>query len=114
MARLSSEMRYHARGCLSAGAVLSALNRELIMEMESGMFVTMALLVLEPEKRKITMSSAGHPAPILRTPDGTVSDLQIKGNIPWGFSNTTSTAETEYTLKSGIWSCCTPTALPRR
>ncbi|MBP1776530.1 MAG: Stage sporulation protein (SpoIIE), partial [candidate division NC10 bacterium] len=65
----------HARGCLSAGAVLSALNRELTMEMESGMFVTMALLVLEPEKRKITMSTAGHPAPILRTPDGTVSEL---------------------------------------
>jgi serine phosphatase RsbU (regulator of sigma subunit) len=101
MARLSSEMRYHARGCLSAGAVLSALNRELTMEMESGMFVTMALLVLEPEKRKITMSSAGHPAPILRTPDGTVSELQIKGNIPLGVLEHYEYSETEHTLKSG-------------
>lgn len=101
MARLSSEMRYHARGCLSAGAVLSALNRELTMEMESGMFVTMALLVLEPEKRKITMSSAGHPAPILRTPDGTVSELQIKGNIPLGVLEDYEYGETEYALKSG-------------
>ena len=101
MARLSSEMRYHARGCLSAGALLSALNRELATEMESGMFVTMALLVLEPEKRKITMSSAGHPAPILRTPAGTVSELQIKGNMPLGVLQHCEYSETEYTLKSG-------------
>jgi sigma-B regulation protein RsbU (phosphoserine phosphatase) len=71
------------------------------MEMESGMFVTMALLVLEPEKRKITMSTAGHPAPILRTPDGTVSELQIKGDIPLGVLEDYEYGETEYALKSG-------------
>jgi len=101
MAKLSSEMRYHARGRLSAGAVLSALNRELAMEMESGMFVTMALLVLEPKKGKLTISSAGHPAPILRKPDGTVSELQIKRNLPLGVSENYEYRETEYILKSG-------------
>jgi hypothetical protein len=32
MAKLSSEMRFHARGCLSAGTVLTALNRSLAEE----------------------------------------------------------------------------------
>jgi len=30
------------------------------------MFVTLALLVLEPEKRKLTLASAGHLPPLLR------------------------------------------------
>jgi serine phosphatase RsbU (regulator of sigma subunit) len=101
MAKLSSEMRYHARGRLSAGAVLSALNRELAKEMESGMFVTMALLVLEPKHRKLTISSAGHPAPILREPDGSVSELQIKRNLPLGVLESCEYRETEHVLKAG-------------
>jgi serine phosphatase RsbU (regulator of sigma subunit) len=101
MARLSSAMRYHARGCLSAGAVLTALNRSLAEEMESGMFVTLALLILEPEQRRLTISSAGHPPPLLRSGDGSVSALKINTSIPLGIFEDHQYGETRHTLKPG-------------
>jgi serine phosphatase RsbU (regulator of sigma subunit) len=101
MAKLSSEMRFHARGCLSAGAVLTALNRALAEEMESGMFVTLALLILEPEKRNITISSAGHPPPLLRSGDGGVAALKINTSIPLGIFENHQYGETQHALKAG-------------
>jgi len=101
MAKLSSEMRFHARGCLSAGTVLTALNRSLAEEMESGMFVTLALLILEPEKRRLTISSAGHMPPLLRSDDGSVSALRINAGIPLGIFEDHQYGETQHTLKAG-------------
>jgi phosphoserine phosphatase RsbU/P len=101
MAKLSSEMRFHARGCLSAGAILTALNRSLAEEMESGMFVTLALLVLEPKKRKLTLASAGHLPPFLRAGDGSVSELKAQGDIPLGVFEDHQYADTELLLKEG-------------
>jgi serine phosphatase RsbU (regulator of sigma subunit) len=101
MAKLSSEMRYHVRGCLSAGAVLTALNRALAEEMESGMFVTLALLILEPERRRLTIASAGHPPPLLRSADGSVSALKINTSIPLGIFEDQRYGETQHTLKTG-------------
>jgi sigma-B regulation protein RsbU (phosphoserine phosphatase) len=98
---LSSAMRFHARGCLSAGAVLTALNRSLAEEMESGMFVTLALLILEPGQRRLTISSAGHPPPLLRSGDGGVSALKINAGIPLGIFDNHPYGETHCTLKAG-------------
>jgi len=101
MARLSSEMRFHARGCLSAGAVLRSLNRSLAGEMEIGMFVTLSLLILEQADRNLTISSAGHLPPLLRSGDGSVSELKILCNIPLGVYDDYDFGETRYTLKAG-------------
>jgi serine phosphatase RsbU (regulator of sigma subunit) len=101
MAKLSSEMRFHARGCLSAGIVLTALNRALAEEMESGMFVTLMLMILEPERRRLTIASAGHPPPLLRSEDGRVSALTIQPGIPLGIFEDHRYAETQHTLKAG-------------
>lgn len=101
MAKLSSEMRFHARGCLSAGTVLTALNRSLAEEMESGMFVTLALLILEPEERRLTISSAGHLPPLLRSSNGGVSALEIKTDIPLGIFEDHQYGETQHMLKTG-------------
>ncbi len=101
MAKLSSEMRFHARGCMSAATILTQLNGTLTDEMESGMFVTLALLILEPEKRKLTIASAGHMPPLLRTDDGSVSELEIPGNIPLGVFENNQYVESEHFLKPG-------------
>ena len=101
MAKLSSEMRFHARSCLSAGDILTALNRSLAEEMESGMFVTLALLVLEPEKRKLTLASAGHLPPLLRAGDGSVSELKNQGGIPLGVFDNHQYTESALLLKPG-------------
>jgi serine phosphatase RsbU (regulator of sigma subunit) len=101
MAKLSSEMRFHARGCLSAGAVLTALNRSLAEEMEGGMFVTLALLILEPEQRSLIISSAGHLPPLLRSGEGGVSALKTNASIPLGIFEDHPYGETRHTLKPG-------------
>jgi phosphoserine phosphatase RsbU/P len=100
MAKLSSEMRFHARGCLSAGVVLRSLNRSLVEEMEIGMFVTLALLILDRGNRILTISSAGHLPPLLRSGSGSVSELKIPKSVPLGVLDDYEFGETQYTLKS--------------
>ena len=101
MAKLSSEMRFHARGCLSPGAVLTALNRSLAEEMESGMFVTLALLILMRGERSLTLSSAGHMPPLLRSGSGRVSEIKIPRNVALGVLNDCEFGETRHALKAG-------------
>ncbi len=101
MAKLSSEMRFHSQGRLSPGAVLTVLNRALYDQMEGGMFVTLILLILDSEKKKLSISSAGHFPPILRTGENTVSELQIENNLPIGTVADTEYGDTEYMLESG-------------
>jgi serine phosphatase RsbU (regulator of sigma subunit)/pSer/pThr/pTyr-binding forkhead associated (FHA) protein len=101
MAKLSSEMRFHARGCLSAGAVVTALNQALAEEMESGMFVTLALLILQPEMRNLIVCSAGHLPPLLCSREGEVTELSSPGNIPIGVFEDSRFAETEHLLQPG-------------
>lgn len=101
MAKLSSEMRFHARGCLSPGAVLQRLNRSLAEEMEAGMFVTLALLVIEPSHRRLTIASAGHPPPLVRSAGGSVSELKAPRNLPLGVIDDTAFSEISYALQPG-------------
>jgi serine phosphatase RsbU (regulator of sigma subunit) len=101
MAKLSSEMRFHARGCLSACTVVGALNRALAEDMESGMFVTLALLILQPEMRNLTVCSAGHLPPLLCSAAGVVSELSSPGNIPIGVFEDARYSETEHLLQPG-------------
>jgi sigma-B regulation protein RsbU (phosphoserine phosphatase) len=103
MAKLSSEMRFHARGRPSAGSILTALNCTLTEEMAGGMFVTLALLVLDPEIQRLTVSSAGHLPPIIRSRDGSVRELKVSGNIPLGILEDVTYSETGCGLKSGDW-----------
>ena len=101
MAKLSSEMRFHAQGRLSPGAVLTVLNRALSEEMEGGMFVTLILLIIDPEKRSLRISSAGHFPPILRTGDNRAYELQIENDVPIGVIKDNEYGDTEYILKCG-------------
>ncbi len=103
MAKLSSEMRFHARGGPSAGSVLTALNRSLTEEMAGGMFVTLALLVIDPALQRLRISSAGHLPPIIRSHEGPVRELKVKSNIPLGVLTDVEYGETEYQLTSGDW-----------
>jgi sigma-B regulation protein RsbU (phosphoserine phosphatase) len=47
------------------GQVLGKLNRMLLNDFPSGQYVTMIYAVLDPARRTLTFSSAGHPAPLL-------------------------------------------------
>ncbi|GGM36602.1 hypothetical protein GCM10012275_04740 [Longimycelium tulufanense] len=60
------------------GAVLDRCD-EMVHELRMGSMATAACLRLEPHngaaRRKLQVANAGHPAPLIRTPDGTVDWL---------------------------------------
>jgi len=58
-------LRSLAQTCSRPGEVLTRLNRLLVEDFPSGKFVTMLLAVLDPSKRELIFSSAGHLRPLL-------------------------------------------------
>ena len=84
MARLSVQVRALARHMGGPAELLSGLNKRLYQELEPGMFVTMLAAALEPEPGTLEFASAGHPSPLLRAADGTVSEPAAPGALPLG------------------------------
>jgi len=88
MARLSVQVRDLAQHTGGPVELLTGLNRKLYQELEPGMFVTMLAAALEPDSGTLEYSCAGHPAPMLRAPDGKVGDLPTPGAaLPLGAMN---------------------------
>ncbi len=84
MARLSVQVRALARHLGGPAELLAGLNRKLYQEIEPGMFVTMLAASLDPETGTMEFACAGHPSPLLRAPDGSVSELCAPGALPLG------------------------------
>ena len=51
------------------GQCLTEVNRQLCTQVYAGQFVTIQLLVLEPETGAIELANAGHPPPLVGEPD---------------------------------------------
>jgi sigma-B regulation protein RsbU (phosphoserine phosphatase) len=81
--------------------LLLGLNRKLYQELEPGMFVTMLAAVIEPESGTLEFACAGHPSPLLRAPDGKVSELTNPGALPLGAMADTPFREHTTTLVPG-------------
>jgi phosphoserine phosphatase RsbU/P len=81
------------------GEVLGRLNRLLVDDFPSGKFVTMLYAVLDPIKRTLTYSSAGHLRPLLLESDGT-RFLNSERGIPLGLGFG-SYSELEIPLSAG-------------
>ncbi|MDQ3162763.1 MAG: SpoIIE family protein phosphatase, partial [Actinomycetota bacterium] len=60
-------------------AFLAAANDVVASEIEPGKFITMVQLVIDAEKGEVACASAGHPAPRLVLPDGTVEAIAARG-----------------------------------
>jgi serine phosphatase RsbU (regulator of sigma subunit) len=84
MARLSVQVRVLARNLAGPEELLAGLNRKLNQELEPGMFVTMFAAALDPSSAVLEFANAGHPVPLLRAPDGSVSELGEHGALPLG------------------------------
>ena len=91
MARLSVQVRALARHMSGPAELLAGLNRKLYQELEPGMFVTMLAAALEPEQGVLEFACAGHPPPLLRAANGSVSELAEPDALPLG-----AMADTEF------------------
>lgn len=101
MARLSVQVRTLARHLSGPQELLTGLNRKLAHELEPGMFVTMLAAAIDPESGLLEFANAGHPAPLLRAPDGSVSELGESGALPLGAVSDTSFRQFSATLAPG-------------
>jgi sigma-B regulation protein RsbU (phosphoserine phosphatase) len=92
-------LRSLAETASGPGEVLGRLNRLLVDDFPSGKFVTMLYAVLDPIKRTLTYSSAGHLRPLLLESDGT-RFLNSERGIPLGLGFG-SYSELEIPLSAG-------------
>jgi anti-sigma regulatory factor (Ser/Thr protein kinase) len=83
MAQLRNATRAFSLERLKPASVLARLNR-LADEMLDTSFATLAYLWLDPVSRICRMASAGHPPPLVATPDGRVELLEKVRGLPLG------------------------------
>jgi serine phosphatase RsbU (regulator of sigma subunit)/anti-sigma regulatory factor (Ser/Thr protein kinase) len=85
MAAARQAIRGAAQVFPEPGAVLDAADRALRSE-QPDRIVTAFLGIIEPLTGTLTYASAGHPPPLLRDPDGTISELAAT-DLPLGLRN---------------------------
>jgi len=85
MAKTISDFRTHAKLERTPAQVVTKLNDTLVAEGASGMFVTLFYLLLEPSKKKLVFTSAGHH-PLLRweKTTGSITEHNTKKGRPLG------------------------------
>ena len=79
MAMAKYVFRSLAREHVDPGAFLAAANDVVSSEIAPGRFITMVELVIDAEHGEVACASAGHPAPRLILPDGTVEAISARG-----------------------------------
>jgi PAS domain S-box-containing protein len=74
----------------------------LVRQLETGWFATLAYAVVEPDSDKVTLANAGHPAPLVVTPDGEARFLDDTRSSPLGTARSTDAFdEATYDLPAG-------------
>ncbi len=86
MARISSDIRYSLLLTHDPAAALASVHRSLVSTAIEEKFVTLLLMVLDPAQHRLTVASAGHPAPLIRRPDGTVDIMAAAAGLPLNVS----------------------------
>jgi serine phosphatase RsbU (regulator of sigma subunit) len=100
MAMTKFVFRSLARDRPEPGEFLAAANEVVVDEVASGKFVTMVYLTVDPRTGDVACASAGHPAPRLVGPDGSVTMLPARG-LALGIDAPQTYAEVRATLEPG-------------
>jgi sigma-B regulation protein RsbU (phosphoserine phosphatase) len=100
MAMARSLIRSEAGRCRNPAAVLTEVNRRLLVESCNEMFVTVFYGIVDPVQRLLTYASAGHDPPFLRHSSGRVERLALGGLIMGAFEGVSFQDETQK-LESG-------------
>jgi len=100
MAMTRSLIRSEASRHIDPSSVLTEVNKRLLVESPCDMFVTVFYAVLDPDRRLLTYTSAGHEPPFLRRASGRVERLTSGGLILGQFEQLSLSEET-LNLESG-------------
>jgi anti-sigma regulatory factor (Ser/Thr protein kinase) len=69
MGRIRTSLRVHARDAAGAGDLLDRLN-QYVFDDEPNEMVTLAIVIVDPAGDDVELGLAGHPPPLVRSPDG--------------------------------------------
>ena len=100
MGQLRHALRAYVAEDLSPGQVLERLNRLTVAQSPDEM-VTCVYAVLDPVARTLVVANAGHYAPLLVAPDGTVSAVEQPACPPIGAVRGTSYPDVRHDLEPG-------------
>ena len=101
MAVTSALFRSLSDGESSPAQVVNGLNDNLSSRNDSLMFVTLFFGILDLSSGKLRYCNAGHDAPLIIGPDGSVEMLQVESNLAVGVMPGWEFVEQEVTLKPG-------------
>ena len=107
MARTKAVLRVTATALAQPGRAPAAtelmelINGELSRDNSHVMFVTLLLCIIDARTGRIEWCNAGHAAPILVAPDGSVSTIDVRRSIPVGVRETLIQASGEAALVPG-------------
>ncbi|MEU0335093.1 SpoIIE family protein phosphatase [Streptomyces sp. NPDC006193] len=99
MGQLRSAVRAFALGDRPPDEVLSGTNH-LLIDLDPGQFATCCYLRLDPATGRVRIARAGHPPPLLRSPDGSTRLLDIPGGVVLGVDPAARYPVTEVLLES--------------
>lgn len=83
MGQLRSAVRAFALGDRPPDEVMSGTNR-LLIDLDPGQFASCCYLRLDPATGRARVARAGHPPPLLRSPDGRTRIMDIPGGVVLG------------------------------
>ncbi len=102
MAKYSGDSRLFSLTEPGPAAALAELNRKFCQDGHEDRFITTDLMVLDPERRILTLASAGHQPIMIRRADGQIEEIgdEIKG-FPLGVMPETDYDQVDITLEAG-------------
>ncbi len=100
MGQLRSGLRAYAAEGHDAATVM-ARSSELLAELEADIYATCCFVRFDPELETADIASAGHPAPLLRTPDGELILPPVPSNPPLAVISNHRYATTEIPVPAG-------------
>jgi anti-sigma regulatory factor (Ser/Thr protein kinase) len=100
MGQLRSGLRAYALDGMTPSSVLERLSR-LLRQLEPERTATLLYLVLDPHGGSFTVSSAGHPPPLIAREDGDPTFIDLPGSAPLGAIRNARYADLDHALEPG-------------
>ncbi|WP_235882195.1 SpoIIE family protein phosphatase [Streptomyces apricus] len=100
MGQIRTAVRAYTTVGQPPGEVMRSTNR-LLIDLGAELFASCVYLRLDPARGQVVMARAGHPPPLLRTPDGTVRVLDLAGGPLLGIDPDAVYPTTEVALPPG-------------
>ncbi|MET7689502.1 SpoIIE family protein phosphatase [Streptomyces sp. NPDC005483] len=100
MGQLRSAVRAFALGDRPPDEVLSSTNH-LLIDLDPGLFASCCYIRLDPATGRARAARAGHPPPLLRSPDGRTRVLDLPGGVVLGVAPRAGYPVTELQMEPG-------------